>query len=66
MENNVFGKRLRELRTEQGISQRKLGELFNVCNQTVSFWETGRRETDLDTLKALEKFFDVSVDYLLE
>ena len=66
MENNVFGKRLRELRTEQGISQRKLGELFNVCNQTVSFWETGSREPDLDTLKALEKFFDVSVDYLLE
>ena len=66
MENNVFGKRLRELRTEQGISQRKLGELFNVCNQTVSFWETGSREPDLDTLKALAKFFDVSVDYLLE
>lgn len=66
MINNIFGKRLRELRIEKGISQRKLGEIFNVCNQTVSFWETGSREPDLDTLKAISKFFDVSVDYLLE
>ena len=66
MINNIFGKRLRELRIEKGISQRNLGKIFNVCNQTVSFWETGSREPDLDTLKSIAKYFDVSVDYLLE
>ena len=66
MKDNIFGKRLRELRIETGISQRKLGEIFKVCNQTVSFWETGSREPDLDTLKEIAKFFDVTVDYLLE
>ena len=66
MKNNIFGKRLRELRIEFGISQKKLGEIFNVCNQTVSFWETGSREPDLDTLKEIAKFFDVTIDYLLE
>lgn len=66
MKNNVFGKKLKELRVEKGVSQRKLGEIFNVCNQTVSFWETGSREPDLDTLLALARYFDVPVDTLLD
>ena len=65
MKENIFGKKLKELRLELGLSQRKLGELLQVCNQTVSFWETGSREPDLDTLVLISNFFDVSVDYLL-
>lgn len=56
---------MRELRIEKKLSQKKLGEMFQVCNQTVSFWETGSREPDLDTLKNIAIFFEVSVDYLL-
>ena len=65
MRDNVFGKKLKELRLEKKLSQRKFGELFGVCNQTVSFWETGSREPDLDTLKAIAVYFEVSTDYLL-
>lgn len=66
MINNIFGKRLRELRIEKGISQKQLGDIFNVCNQTISFWETGSREPDLDTLLLIARFFEVSVNDLLE
>ena len=66
MENNIFGKRLRELRIEKGLSQRSLGEIFSVCNQTISFWESGSREPDLDTLLKISRFFDVPLEYLLE
>ena len=66
MKNNVFGTRLKELRKEQGISQRKLGEIFEVCNQTISFWESGSREPDLDTLVRIAHYFNVSLEYLLE
>ena len=66
MKNNVFGKRLKELRIEKGLSQKKLGEVFNVCNQTISFWETGSREPDLDTLLKIARFFDVTLENLLE
>lgn len=66
MKNNIFGKRLKELRNEKGLSQRKLGEIFNVCNQTISFWESGSREPDLDTLLAIAHYFDISLEYLLE
>lgn len=66
MKDNVFGKKLRELRIEKGLSQRKLGEVFNVRNQTISFWETGSREPDLDTLLEIARFFEVSLETLLE
>ena len=65
MNNNAFGKKLKDLRIENGLTQRELGEKLGYCNQTVSFWESGRREPDLDALVAVAKFFDVSVDYLL-
>ena len=65
MKGNFFGVKLKELRIEKGLSQRKLGELLGVCNQTVSFWETGSREPDLDALVKIAAFFEVSVDFLL-
>ena len=66
MKNNIFGKRLKELRLEKGLSQRKLGEIFNVCNQTVSFWENGSREPDLDTLVEIAHYFEIPLEHLLE
>lgn len=65
MENNIFGRKLKELRLEANLSQRKLGDSLGVCNQTVSFWENGSREPDLNTLRSIATFFDVSTDFLL-
>ena len=65
MKGNFFGVKLKELRIEKGLSQRKLGEILGFCNQTVSFWETGSREPDLDALVKIAHYFNVSVDYLL-
>ena len=66
MKNNCFGKKLKELRIDKGLSQQKLGELLGFCNQTISFWESGSREPDLDTLVKIAHFFGVSSDELLE
>ena len=66
MKNNYFGKQLRDLRIEKGLSQRELGKIFNVCNQTISFWETGSREPDLDALIEIAHYFEVSIGSLLE
>lgn len=65
MENNHIGRILKELRIELKLSQRELGERLGVCNQTISFWESGQREPDLDALVKISKFFEVSTDYLL-
>ncbi len=66
MKGNIFGKKLKELRTERGLSQRVLGETLHVCNQTVSFWEAGSREPDLDTLLMIARYFGVTVNDLLD
>ena len=65
MKGNYFGKMLRTLRQEKNISQRKLGEMLDVANQTISCWETGSREPDLDTLVKLANIFEVTVDFML-
>ena len=66
MKNNILGKRLKELRIEKGLSQQKLGEILGFCNQTISFWESGSREPDLDALVEIAHYFEVSFEELLE
>jgi len=57
--------RLRRLRQEKNISQSALASYLGVTQQTVSAYESGDREPDLETLNKMADFFDVSVDYLL-
>lgn len=66
MKNNIFGIRLKELRVERGLSQQKLGDELGFCNQTISFWESGSREPDLDTLVKIAHYFNISYEELLE
>ncbi|MBQ3220321.1 MAG: helix-turn-helix transcriptional regulator [Clostridia bacterium] len=65
MKDNVFGKKLKELRIERGLSQQKLGENLGFCNQTISFWESGSREPDLDTLVKISHYFEICLEDLL-
>lgn len=65
MKNNKFGQILKELRVERQISQEELGKALGYCNQTVSFWESGSREPNLDALVAISRYFEVPADYLL-
>lgn len=53
------------LRKKHKLSQKELAKKFNVNQNTVSRWENGDRQIDLETLKALSVFFGVSVDFLL-
>ena len=57
--------RLKELRTQLGISQLKLAIDLNLNQNSISRYESGEREADYSTLIALADYFDVSVDYLL-
>lgn len=57
--------RLRELRTQKGLSQPKLAEHIGTVRSTICQYEKGTREPDIATIIKLADFFDVSVDYLL-
>ncbi|MBO5022485.1 MAG: helix-turn-helix transcriptional regulator [Clostridia bacterium] len=59
-----FAERLKELRTEKGLSQRKLAKLVGVSDKAISLWENNERVPNLDAAKALAVYFKVSIDYL--
>lgn len=54
-----------DLRTKKGLSQEELAEKMFVTRQAVSRWENGETIPNIDTLKLLSKFFDVSINTLL-
>lgn len=53
------------LRTERGLSQDALAEKLYVTRQAVSRWENGETVPNIETLKQLSQFFDVSINTLL-
>ena len=61
----TLGQKLKKLRTEKGITQKELADQLHVTFQTISKWESDTNEPDISTLKELAKFYDCSVDYLI-
>ncbi len=57
--------RLRDLRAEKNISQRKMAEMFSVSQGTYNNWEQGNTQPSIEQLIELARFFSVSVDYLI-
>lgn len=68
MENNEklpFNEKLKNLRMENGLTQENLAKQLVVTRQTVSKWEIGINQPDIDTLSKLSQLFGVSVDELI-
>ena len=62
---DIFCTRIKELRLENGLTQKQLAEKLHTTNSAVCDWEKGRTQPDLETLASVAEFFGVSADYLL-
>ena len=60
-----FNERLQELRKRKGLTQEELAQALYVSRAAVSKWESGRGYPSIDSLKAMAKFFSVTIDELL-
>ena len=60
-----FNEKLQELRKQRGITQEALAESIFVSRTAVSKWESGRGYPNIDSLKAIARFFGITVDELL-
>jgi len=60
-----FNEKLQELRKQKGLTQEELAEILFVSRTAVSKWESGRGMPSIDSLKAVSKFFTVTLDDLL-
>jgi transcriptional regulator with XRE-family HTH domain len=56
---------LKQLRKSRNLSQEDVAKILNTTVSTISRYETGEREPNLESLCMLADFFNVSLDYLL-
>ena len=60
-----FNEKLQELRKQKGLTQEEFAEKLYVSRTAISKWESGRGYPNIESLKAIAKFFSVTVDELL-
>lgn len=60
-----FGSRLKELRTQAGLTQLQLAQRMGITKSVVSFYELQERMPSPEVLLKLAGIFHVSTDYLL-
>ena len=61
-----IGKKIKDLRQENNLTQEELANDLSVSFQAVSRWENGMSYPDIEILPILANMFDITVDDLLE
>ena len=61
----MFNEKLKELRKEKGLTQKKLALLLDCDQSMITRWEIGECEPTESVIRRTAVLFDVSADYLL-
>ena len=56
---------LKIIRTQKKYSQLKVALDLNISREAISYYENGKRNPDLQTLRNLSSYFNVSIDFLV-
>lgn len=57
--------RLKEKRKLKKYTQEEISKKLGISRSAYAYYETGRNEPDLETLKKLADIFETSIDYLV-
>lgn len=60
-----FNEKLQKLRAERNMTQEELAEQLYVSRTAISKWESGRGYPSIESLKAIAKYFHVTIDELI-
>lgn len=63
--HSEFGKRLRAVRKEKGLSQTAVCKVLKLPTSVLSGYETGQRNPTITRLKILADFYGVTTDWLI-
>src|SRR5574344_2219671 len=66
MNQEKFGKFIKEIRKQHNLTQKQLADKYNVTYQAVSKWENGLNMPDTSLMKQISKDFSISIDELLD
>lgn len=61
-----IGKKIREIRQRQNITQEQLANDLAISRQAVSRWESGKAIPDIENLMYISNLYDVSLDELIK
>lgn len=59
-------KRIKDLREDNDLTQKLVGDGINISQRLYSYYERGERTVPPEILIALADFYKTSVDYILE
>ncbi len=60
-----FNEKIQQLRKQKGVTQEQLAESLYVSRTAISKWESGRGYPNIESLKAIASFFEITLDDLL-
>ena len=61
----VFGKRLKELRKEHGYTIEQFADMVGISKSTLGYYENDKRMPDIEILARISNVLNVSADYLI-
>lgn len=59
-------RRIRDLREDKDITQKAMSEYLQIHQTTYSDYELGHLNVPIDILIKLARFYDTSIDYIVE
>lgn len=62
----IVGKKIREIRKNEDLTQEQFGNLLGVSKRTIVAWEKGERLPRTEQLKKIEELVGLSVKELLD
>lgn len=58
-------KGLKTIRKMRNLNQQKVAMDLNISREALSHYENGKREPSIEMLRNLSKYFNVSIDFLI-
>lgn len=65
MKNDMGLLGLRTIRKERKLNQLKVALDLNISREALSHYENGKRSPDIQMLRTLSEYFNVSIDFLI-
>lgn len=56
---------LKIIRRQRKLNQLKVANDLNISREALSHYENGKRNPDLEMLRRLSRYFNVSIDFLV-
>ncbi|MGM0216283.1 helix-turn-helix transcriptional regulator [Enterococcus sp. AZ109] len=63
--DTFLGRKLKNYRLKHDLTQKQLASILYVSDKTVSKWERGNGQPDIETLKKIAQLLEMSIDDLL-